>query len=397
MFSRAKARWRVRSGRALGGGGLDLAGELRRAGCQPDEAAASEGLERLHGGGDDDPAGGGGLVELDGVGRVGQRREAKGDDLDVEARAKSGHLPVGPLAVEDDVGQARRLAHGALQAADDLESSSRAEARPARASRRMSNHSSTAPTYPTVRPPARGAGSGIPAKRSKSQALGSRRVAGFARPPTGAAAIPRSRRPGRPTPPSSRSASASTRGPVRRELLVRVEAVVDDPPPEALAGGRRPAAPRTATRRAGRRPSRPKRSRAAARLSNAPAEGAVLEPAVAGVLPTHAGNGQERDARRHAHGLSRARPSPRERPVEDAHPAARQGLGELLGPLPPVAPGDDGQDDDVGTAGLGRGPARSSNRGSSTGGLRMPSSRSGRMRRRRARRHAIGRARRPKA
>src|SRR5262249_53047230 len=114
---RVGSRLRLRHRRA------DLAGELLRGRAEADDAEAlpGEGLQGAHRRGHDGAPGGRGLVELDGIGGVGQLREPEGDDLDVEAAPELGHLAVGTLALQDDLRPPRHPPPHLLHPAPDLQ------------------------------------------------------------------------------------------------------------------------------------------------------------------------------------------------------------------------------------------------------------------------------------
>src|SRR4029079_10215893 len=81
-----------------------------------------------------------------------------------------------------------------------------------------------------------------------------------------------------------------------------------------------------------------------------PREAPPAETAVPRILAAHALDGQERHPRGGSRGL-RGLPGSGERPVYVAAVETRKRLGELLGPLAAVAPGDHRQDQHVGAAG----------------------------------------------
>ena len=198
-------------------------------------------------------------------------------------RAELGHLAVGPFAVEDEVGQARDVGDATRprgrrrsRSATTAQSGEAGDERPCRTRR-------------PPRPRSRRSGAGGPgagpgwrrtARSRRRWAAGARRGL---RPPSGAAAVSEVATTRSADAASARSASSRMPRASGRELPVRVEAVVHDPPAEALPqrrGQRGPEgrldeqhdAPRGRSARARRRQAG-ERGREGARPSQAPVGG----------------------------------------------------------------------------------------------------------------------------
>ena len=281
-----------------------------------------------------------------------QGREPERNDLDVETASERRHLRVGPLAAEDDVDEAARRARPALEPAHDLEAPFRRERREAFEQLHVEPGVDGAGVPDRERPGA------FPHRRD---GLEEREVAGVREQARGAA-------------PLLHAAAESLRcrgddvrgagqlflrlrqdaGAVRRELAVGVEAVVDDAPAEALPGRHGQGRPE---RRLDEKhapvdlealPGRGERVQGLFESSAAETpRGEVFAPRAADRQERHAGRGADR-LQRLALALDRA--------VEHAPPAARESLGELLGALAAVAPGDHGEHEDV--LGVGARPSR---------------------------------------
>ena len=315
----------------------------------PRRARGSQGVEPRR---DDRPAGGGRLVQLDRIDGVGQRRGAKRDDLDVEARPQAGQLPVRPFAVEDHV---RGTVRGARPPSKPPTISKRQSGRSAarRSKSSVSNHSSTAPTYPTV--------SGV-APRGRIRHRGEERgVAGVGRGsaprgsrPRVARGAPRtSRRRGRPASRGPAPASSSRPGRFfeKPAWASRQSYTIFQPKASAsrrASGAQNGDSTTTAVSKSPYAVARP-RERGERVL-----EGAPLEAPVGRILAAHARDRQEENAGRDA-GRRRGLARSRERAVEDAAPPPGERLRELLRSLPAIGPRDDGKKENVGPAGRGVG------------------------------------------
>ena len=304
-----------------------------------------------------------------------------------------------PLAVEDEVGQPRATPSAAPSRPPTISKRHSGRSRASRRGASMSNQSSTAPDVADGEPAAAAPGSaaGEPAKSVEVAGVGQQARVRGSRPPCRRAAARRSRRRGPPRRRARVSASARTPGAIGREALVRVEAVVDDPPAEALAQRRGQRRPEGRLRRAARRRCELEPRARRGEASSAPPSVGPSSAPVGGVLAARRPSiGRSVTPGATPGGLAAARRCPR------AIRRRRAGRGARAPRRAAAAAGAGSVQAMTGRTRTSARPARArpgskAKRASSTGGLRMPSSRSVATRRRSARRQASGTSRRPSA